>query len=167
MSNVYIYLAGSSNELPRVKRAAQWLERLNAELKEAGDEAVITNAWWTDVESAGANPAGAESHARRAWAAADLQGVKDADIFWMLFPEEPTSSGGCFWEAGFADSLDTQMVLSGPTERSIFSARACEYASDEAAFRYISDTIRNMLADLSEGRCAEAAVSPHRSAIRA
>lgn len=147
--NFYLYLAGSSNEMDRVKQIAAEINSLDKSLAEHGDRLIITHKWWDVIEDRGeANPA-ATAHARRNWAVQDIQGVKDADLFWMLWPHEPTGSGGCFWEAGYADSLDTEMITSGPTERSIFAARTAEFMTDAGAFEYLTDIVNNRIDEVN------------------
>jgi hypothetical protein len=138
----YLYVAGSSAELPRVKSMVAQVEQLNSELAHQGDRIEITHRWWDLVEALGANPA-VDSNQRRNWAADDLAGVKDCDIFFCLWPSEPTGSGGCMWESGYADAMDCEMVFAGPTTRSIFPSRGAEFQSDESAFEYLRDLVYN------------------------
>lgn len=141
--NFYLYLAGSSSEIPRVKAAAALIDRINT--RNLGSaQIVITHRWWEEVEEVGsANPVNASFNQRLSWAKDDLDGVKSADFFWLLFPEHATLSGGCFWEAGYADALDTEMIISGPSIRSIFGSRGSEFEADAAAAQYLEDTVNN------------------------
>lgn len=134
-----IYVAASSNELLRAKRVMKLL-------REAGH--FVTHDWPAEVEAVGAaNPAGASFDDRSHWAHADLRGIDDSEVFWLLMPDRDPSFGAGV-EFGWAmgerrlriweedpGKEDLRIVVSGPHERSIFPALAdAAYETDEQAF---------------------------------
>lgn len=137
---MYIYIAGSSRQIERAKAAARALAK-----EFPGGEVTITHRWWDIVEKVGeANPVDAQFHERMCWAADDLKGVEDADVVWLLMPPKELPCIGAYWEAGYADALGIDLVISGPDlERTIFTARGCCYDTDAAALDYITDLCNN------------------------
>jgi len=135
---VNIYIAGSSQELARALAAAERADSLTKGLSAAG-HLEITNRWWDTILKRGdANPVDAPFHERMKYAQEDLQGVRDADILWLLYPTPGLRSVGCFWEAGYADALGLEVIISGPgQESSIFTTRGCSFSSDEEALSYL------------------------------
>lgn len=139
---MYIYIAGSSKEIDRAKAAARALEK-----EFPKNEVVITHRWWNVIDKRGAaNPADAEFHERMIWAHDDLRGVEDADVVWLLMPPPESETIGAYWEAGYADALGIDLVISGPMlERTIFTARGACYNTDEGALDYIVDLCNNQM----------------------
>lgn len=135
-----IYLAGSSQELARALRCADMLDTMVSGMKGHG-KLEITNRWWdTIIKRGDANPVDAAYHERLKYANDDLQGVKDADILWLLYPTPGLRSVGCFWEAGYADALGVEVLISGPgQESSIFTTRGASFATDEGALEYLQE----------------------------
>jgi hypothetical protein len=137
-----VYVAAASSE---IERAEKWMARL----REAGVEVVST---WPEVirKVGAANPMEASREERAGWASADLSELSSANVLWLLLPEKPTSGmwieygyGLCFGavakearEAGVEGAPKFQIVSSG-IERSIFTALAPNYESDEVAFEMI------------------------------
>lgn len=133
-----MYIAASSREIPRVERAVEAIEAHNRQHPEAA--ITITHEWHKIIRERGdANPVDAPFHERARYAQEDLVGVREADYLWLMMP---VNNGiGCFWEAGYADALGVDIVISGPQlERSIFTARGCCYSDDESALNYLFDT---------------------------
>lgn len=129
-----VYVAGSSRDLPRIKRN---MERL----REAGIE--ITHDWVTEIEKVGAaNPHEASTAQRDLWARADLQGAYDADLVWLCVGDD--ASWGAGFEVGYCAALGRTVVTSGPTKNSIFFVYTYEYPNDDEAFEGIIDTARRI-----------------------
>lgn len=142
-----IYIAGSSSDLDRVRKWMATVQEFSAgEMTVAAAPGIeLTHNWVASIERAGgANPVNVSFHERASWAADDLIGVREADLLWVLMP--PGISDGAMWEAGYANALGKELIISGPnTERTIFTARACCFETDEAAWDYIVDFYFNEL----------------------
>jgi hypothetical protein len=118
----YVYVAGSSNELPRVKR---FIEAVVARGH------TVTHDWPAEVEEVGnANPLDASLKQRRTWASADLHGVAAADLVVVLMPEGAASFGAGV-EFGYALERGIPIVVSGQYLKSIFTAFATCYEHDD------------------------------------
>ncbi len=130
-----IYVAGSSKELDRV-------EGVIARLRSAGH--MITHDWTKAVRAAPDDHAITDEHARQC-AEADVRGVYDADVVWLLIPE--VKSEGAFFELGAAwgwrhpdiRSPRRRLVASGnPTGRIFLWLPGIQrYPDDEAALEAI------------------------------
>lgn len=119
-----IYVAGGSHELALVKG---YMARLRA----AGFE--ITHDWTAVVEAAiaaglTANPLDKATALRAA--NADLKGIEDAEIFWLITPV--AGSVGAFFELGYAmgSGLVRLIVVSSPY-RSIFQVAATDLSDSD------------------------------------
>lgn len=134
-----IYLAASSAEMDRVRAVVAMVEEYNKTAKPAA-KIELAARWWDVISARGdANPVDAPFHERLKYANDDLDGVRQAEVLWLLFPGIGRNSIGCFWEAGVADERGTEIVISGPgQERSIFTARGSSYAEDASAFEYLA-----------------------------
>lgn len=134
-----VYVAGSSAEMERA-------EKQMAALRVAGIE--VTSTWPEVIKKVGAaNPMDASREDRAMWAATDLAEVASSDVFWLLLPNGAPSAGA-FTELGYAVMLgavarqarlaevegvpDLWIICSG-TEKSIFSALAHHFATDDDA----------------------------------
>lgn len=144
---VRLYIGGSSSDLARIRRWMAEVQKFTASetaiAMAPGIE--LTHNWIASIEKVGApNPRAASPLDRAAWAAEDLEGVREADLLWILMP--PGMSDGAMWEAGYADALGMDIFISGPdTERSIFTARARCFETDEQAFNCLVDTYYHTL----------------------
>lgn len=140
---IYLYIAGSSTEIERAKAAAEMVAQHNRLYPHA--QIHITNTWWTTIENRGdANPVDAPFHERMKYAADDLDGVQTCDMLWLLLPPVGTQSIGAYWEAGFADALRKEILISGTThERSIFTTRGACFNEDQSAMDYLADCAFN------------------------
>ncbi len=119
-----VYVAASSKELGRAKAAM-------ALLREYGHE--VTHDWVAEVEEVGsANPEHATVADKCRWAKADLDGVRAADLIWLLMPDQ--GGLGAYWEAGYAQALGKGLIVSGKHRRSIFTVYAGCFDSDLEAF---------------------------------
>lgn len=154
-----VYVAGSSGE---IERAEKWMAALRA----AGFE--VTSTWPETIRKVGsANPMTATREQRAMWSAQDLSEVSDAEVFWLLLPEGKPSEGACV-EFGYAvmlgatakearalgilDAPNFWMIASG-VERSIFTALAEHFETDEKAFEVLK-TRRTLLAMAAETKAA-------------
>lgn len=87
----YVYVAGSSREIPRVREAVRLLF-------EAG---LIADANWINaVEKFGSQGATLSDRERAECAASDLESIDIADAIMVLWPETP--SVGAYVELGYA-----------------------------------------------------------------
>ena len=129
-----VYLAGSSRELDDVKRYM-------AALRDAGIE--ITADWVAAIEAAGdANPA--DDEVRRKASDADLDGVDDADIVWLMVPRE--GSAGAWVELGYAIAHAKTIVVSGEYRKCTFTVEADVLLEHhEAALAWIIETSKPAL----------------------
>lgn len=125
-----IYIAGSSKDLDRVKKAA----------KLAGDSGWgITHRWWDVVEHVGdANPKEATRAQQLEWSLQDLNGVETAHAIWLL---ADVHGLGCWIEFGFSLTRGQQKLraMSGKGITTIFASLAgivCE--TDEEALKYLN-----------------------------
>lgn len=121
-----IYIAGSSNELERAETAISVAN---------GAGMVVTFDWTRLVREVGdANPKAATQSQKQHWAWNDLEGVKLADLFWLLTPK--THSVGAWVEMGFAIAQNIPVIAS-PMPGSIFGGIAHFFDSDKLAFEEI------------------------------
>ncbi len=129
-----IYVAGSSNEMPRVV-AAMVLAR------ESGHE--ITYDWVSEILKVGnANPRTASRTQRADWAWTDIAGVEECDVLWLLAPNVGHGRGA-FVELGFAIATLKTIVISGPAcHESIFNAIGYECPTDELGLTLINKIAR-------------------------
>lgn len=125
-----VYVAGSSDELDRV----EWAE---AHLRGRGIE--VVSCWTCEVRAQRTgNPT--EQDIRRAAARMCLDGVRQADLVWVLMPLR--CSHGAFLEFGVALATGTQIVVSGDTHRSIFCSVVEEHETDAMALDAIKRGIK-------------------------
>lgn len=73
-----IYVAGASAELAMI-------QGFMAKLR-ASDKFSVTYDWTVDVAKHGSTGEGLTREERRGHAAKDIEGVREADLFWMLVP---------------------------------------------------------------------------------
>lgn len=121
-----VYVAGSSADLSRARRAAEVLVRHGIE---------VPSTWWEQIEKYGeGNPT--DLDVRITCAGQDCAQVDAADVLWLLVPETGYSHGA-FFEFGRALTLEKRVVCSGATKRSIFCSLAIECATDGQALEWI------------------------------
>jgi len=110
-----VYVAASSRELERAEGAIQALKDLGH---------TVVHDWPALVRAVGsANPRHASDDKRMMWASEDLNGVSDADVFWLLMPNVEGGFGAGV-ELGYAIAGQGAIVCSGPVKRSIFTVYA-------------------------------------------
>lgn len=126
-----VYVAGSSSEPERVRRAMGEV---------VGRGWTLAQDWLADIEREGAaNPT--DDDVRRRCARADRNAVSTATVFWLLAPEQPTR--GAWVELGVAISVraeeyrrfghsDRLVVVSGNGKQSIFCSLADREFSDDS-----------------------------------
>jgi nucleoside 2-deoxyribosyltransferase len=139
--SIFVYIAGSSTELDRMQKLAAAIDTHNQLNPLSRIE--ITGKWWDVIQARGeANPINAPFHERAAYASDDIAAVKEADFLLLLMPPVGVNSVGCYWEAGYADALDKEVLIAGDSlERSIFTTRGACFNSDEAALEYLMDIV--------------------------
>lgn len=126
-----VYLSGASKEL---NRCCLWRDNL---IKEGID---ITVDWMKEIEKNGFGDEFIPGKRRAQFAKNDINGVLDADVFWLLVPNN--QSLGAWVELGAALSKSIiiggiDIITSGPW-RSIFMDLAdMKFVTDDDAFNYI------------------------------
>ena len=123
-----IYVCGGSSEMDMLA------ERM-VQLRAMGH--TITHDWIATIKEVGdANPRDATHKQRVSWSGADLRGVEEADLVWVLLPAN--TSFGCAFEAGFALGFGKEVIMSGDWRRSIFSSQVhARFNEHEHAFEWI------------------------------
>jgi hypothetical protein len=128
---VIIYVAGSSSEPERVRRAMDEV---------VGRGWTLAQDWLADIEREGAaNPT--DDEVRNRCADKDLSAVFDADVLWLLVPT--SRSSGAWVEFGYAIALRLYrathqqperpiIIASGNTQQSIFCSLADREFSDDS-----------------------------------
>lgn len=137
-----VYVAGASKEIDRCRAAMDYVREIGG---------VITCDWIAEIERVGSANDGLTQEQRRESAEADLCGVMEADVFWLLAPDN-TSTGAWVelgtalvarevWRANDAVQHPTVIIVSGPgSKRSIFAALAdLETPSDITAMRRVAE----------------------------
>ena len=134
-----VYVAGASLEIGRARKVVAALEAAARTLP-----IEVVSTWIDAIEAAGTANEGLTPAARREAARTCLEEVREADVFVLLVPHNP-SGIGCGVELGYAMALRDEnplrapvLIASGRTERTIFAALADEeHASDEAAVKAV------------------------------
>jgi len=130
---VKLYIAGSSKELSRAER---WIATCRA----AGIE--ITEDWVASMRAAGPDHA-ADPEVLVSAAQRDLDGVRSADLVWVLIPPAVAGSTGCWAELGAALAWGVPASLSAPTDEygEAAAAQFCIFGTlVPERFRFASDT---------------------------
>lgn len=135
-----VYCAGASKELDRCTRWIQALQREGIH---------VTYDWTVSVAKFGSAGAELKDYEKRAFARADLRGVEEASVLWLLAPAPTSTSTGAWIELGFAlrgagdhpHLNDARKIVVSPpvSDRCIFALlpSVIEFASDEEAFAAI------------------------------
>lgn len=128
---VYIAAASVPSEIARV-------ERWEAKLKEIGVEVVST--WPRNIREVGiANPTCASRGDRREWAETCADQVAKANALWLICPPLGVTTRGAWFELGIAYATGADIVCSGDTKQTIFTALAAnEDYDDVVAFAAIT-----------------------------
>lgn len=133
-----VYVAASSSEQNRARAAIEQLTR-------AG---ITCTSNWIEVIAKRCdgvpNPRGHAPDLRVIRGNAvhgNKQAIREADILWFLVPEEYPGRGG-YYEAGFADALEKELVFSGDTQQSVFTVSGAEFDNDLDAFEHILMRVR-------------------------
>lgn len=136
-----VYVAASSAEQNRARAAIEQLTR-------AG---ITCTSNWIEVIAARCdgvpNPRGHAPDLRVIRGNAvhgNKQAIRESDILWFLVPDVDVAPGcGGFYEAGFADALEKELVFSGDTQRSVFTVSGAEFDNDLDAFEHILARVRS------------------------
>jgi len=134
---MHVYLAGSSGEIEDV-------ERNMAALRAAGVE--ITCDWCAAIREAGdANPR-YDAALRLSCSQRDLEGVFNADIFWLMVPGEK-GSAGAYVELGYAITMEhARIVVSGDYRKCIFTSMSDnQFDTHEEALAFIIEQAKPVL----------------------
>lgn len=124
-----IYVAGGSSEAKLVSDAM-------ARLREAGW--VVTSDWTVPVlarQAAGLVDASLSAEEAARHALGDMEGVRDADVFWLMAPAQ--KSEGAWFECGYAFALGKRIVISGPTHNIFATCSRLRYESHVVALANI------------------------------
>lgn len=108
-------------------------------LREAGVE--ITFEWTPDLRAGGFKPDSQLSEIHRRYIARmDANGVRDAELVWVMTPTLREHGCGMWVEMGIALALGKRVVVSGPlAKRTVFSELAERvFSTHEEAFEYIA-----------------------------
>lgn len=130
-----VYVAAASLEIDRARKVVAALEAAARTLPIA-----VVSTWIDAIEAAGTANEGLSPAARREAARTCLEEVREADVFVLLVPHNP-SGIGCGVELGYMLARrdewplrSPRIIAAGRTERTIFAALADEeYATDEDA----------------------------------
>jgi nucleoside 2-deoxyribosyltransferase len=126
-----VYVAGASAERGEVSKYMQLL-------RDAGITVTLDWVAIIDGEDGGVSNEGLSTERRRELAKADLQGVADADIVWLIVPNN--FSAGAWVELGYAFGLGKSVIASGNYERSIFTSHCVvEFRSHDDALAWLID----------------------------
>lgn len=129
-----IYVAGASKEIEKIEG---FIERLRM----AGH--TITFDWTVAVRQVGdASPD--DGDIRKASARADLDGVENCHIFWLVKPSVESTSTGAWVELGFALSFPGKTTIaSGDNRKCIFADLVDrEFDEHEEALRFLLEECR-------------------------
>ena len=121
-----VYVAGGSDE--RITHARAMIDRLT----KCG---IIITHDWTRCEGYGRE---SSENERRCWAMQDIEGVRSADVVWVMVPDRRSEGSAC--ELGAALALGKRVIVSGPHVKQpsrIFCLLAEDYATHEEAFAEI------------------------------
>lgn len=133
-----VYLAASSDEQNRARAAIEQLQRAGI---------TCTSNWIESIAKRCdgiANPRGQAPDLRVIRGNAvhgNKEAIRKADILWFLVPEHSPGRGG-YYEAGFADALEKELVFSGDTQQSVFTVSGHEFDNDLEAFEFIKQRVR-------------------------
>jgi hypothetical protein len=132
-----VYVAASSEEQNRARAAIE-------QLKRAG---IHFTSNWIDVIAQRCdgvpNPRGNQPDLRVIRGNAvhgNKKAIREADILWFLVSEVFPGRGG-YYEAGYADALEKELVFSGDTQQSVFTVSGAEFDNDLDAFEHIKKLV--------------------------
>ena len=135
-----IYVAGASSEVILI-------EELMACLREGGIE--ITCDWTENIRFAQNQEV--DLSYKRACAEADLRGIREAAVFWMVLPK--AESIGCYVELGYAIGIRRCIVVSGlVTPNNIFCMLESDilfkkFAIHSSALTYLIELHQSLLGE--------------------
>ncbi len=133
---VSVYLAGSGDPAESVRVGYE------CRLINTSHNLTLAHDWAATIKKYGRNPKESKDQ-RRAWARGDLQAVADADVFWLLLPENPSVGAWVEFGAVLAFNMESSrsdqvtIIVSGDND-SIFAELATHrFRTDEAAFYWL------------------------------
>ena len=115
-----IYLAGASSEAELVGSYMRKIEDFGEEVAYDWTRLVLANL------ANGIKDTDLTNRQRRCIADDCVDSIREADQFWLLIPEDPKSSIGCWVELGLAIELDKHVTVSGDLSASPFLEHASE-----------------------------------------
>ena len=118
MSKLKLYIAGAGAEAAKVKVLADAVQRAGAE---------ITVEWWKPMlDSSTPHDRDLNDVDAECFAESDLEGLRRADVLWLVVPVEKVGAG-CYFETGYlAGAVEfwpykrPTIIASGDWRRSIF-----------------------------------------------
>lgn len=120
-----VYVAGGSTERLTVVRPM--MNRLRS-------EGIVITHDWTACEG---YDRGSTLDERRAWAEMDLEGVRSADLVWIMVPEVMSVGAAVEMGAALTQRSDKLIMVSGPRNECIFYNLCNCFAKHEDAFAEI------------------------------
>jgi len=143
-----IYVAGASAQIG-------YIESIIAKLRAAGH--TITHDWTVDVRAAGNNASPDDEALCRRAALADLRGVVDSDLTWVVQPDGQSTSTGAWVELGAAILMKEGITLtrrplvivSGESKKCIFRLLA------DHVFMHHDDALEYVLSLVTEAKDAK------------
>ena len=120
-----VYVAGASAEK---ELCAGYMRRLR-------DEGIGVTFDWTGGTVG--DDALLTPRERAVAAANDLEGVRNADWFWLIVPAKENPSRGCWFESGVAHGMDVPMIASGDVSCSIFLSAFILRETHEEGFEFL------------------------------
>lgn len=132
-----VYVAASSEERSRARAAIEQLQRAGIR---------CTSNWIECIEArcdGVPNPRGAAPDLvviRGNAVHGNKKAIHEASILWFLVSDVFPARGG-YYEAGFADALGKDLVFSGDTQQSVFTATGAEFDEDLDAFEHIKKLV--------------------------
>lgn len=136
---VKVYVAGSSAELERAQRAIDFIRSIGWE---------VVHDWVADVRrerlEGGRQDSDLSDEERRTFAHKDLTSVGDAELVWLLVPNNPST--GAWVELGYALALTRvlihiapRIIASGPAAAgNLFCSLLDRFDTDEDAMAELS-----------------------------
>lgn len=130
-----VYVAGASVELARCRTA---IDSLSA----AG--ITVTHDWTEPVRKYGSAGVELKPQQRAMYARLNLDGIQEANVFWLLAPSAECTGTGMWIELGYALALPFErgrkIVVSPPiSHRNVFAClpRVREHESDQAVLDWL------------------------------
>lgn len=130
-----LYIAGASAELDRARAVRDWARR-------QADTIQLVGCDWVAAIDRERREGGRQDHQltlteRERYAQEDLNGVRDAQMVWLLLPPRTVHTVGLWVEFGFALRCGATVLASGPDEY-LFTALAHQhFVEDDQAMDWL------------------------------